>query len=99
MASNHRRRIEKLEAATTRANEPPPMIIIRVVERIDGDLVVGEQFRMDANGRPVLLIATGVPRHPSKRNFGTTFEALRCPSNPFVGVSGNASAFDCSEYK
>jgi hypothetical protein len=67
MPSDHRRRLEKLEIAANRANEPPPMIIIRIVERIGDELVVSDQFRMGDNGRPVLTIATGVPRHPSHR--------------------------------
>jgi hypothetical protein len=66
MAPDHRRRLEKLESAASRANGPPPEIIIRIVEKIDGEIVVGDQYRLE-NGEPVLLIATGVPRHPSHR--------------------------------
>jgi hypothetical protein len=67
MPSDHRHRLEKLESAASRANEPPPEIILRIVERIGDELVVSDQFRMGENGRPVLTIATGVPRHPSHR--------------------------------
>jgi hypothetical protein len=75
---DHRRRLEKLESAASRANGPPREIIIQIVEKIDGEIVVGEQYRME-NGHPVLLIATGVPRHPSHR-----CEAYAIPRHPRI---------------
>ena len=65
MASDHQRRLEKLESAANLANRVPPEIIIRIVERIDGELVVGERYRMGVSGRYVLQVDTGVPRDPS----------------------------------
>ena len=65
MALDQQRRLEKLEAAAIGANEPPPIIEVRLVSRVDGELVVGERYRMDESGQYVLQVDTGVPRDPS----------------------------------
>ena len=65
MALDQQRRLEKLEAAAIGANEPRPIIEVRLVSRDDGELVVGERYRMDESGQYVLQVDTGVPRDPS----------------------------------
>jgi hypothetical protein len=62
MAMDQQRRLQKLEAAAIGANEPRPIIEVR---RVDGELVVGERYRMDVSGQYVLQVDTGVPRDPS----------------------------------
>jgi hypothetical protein len=65
MAMDQQRRLEKLEAAAIGANEPRPIIEVRLVSRVDGELVVGDRYRMDDNGQYVLQVDSSVPRDPS----------------------------------
>ncbi len=71
MTNDHRRRLEKLEAATSGANEPLE-VEYQIVERIDGELVKGELYRMSPDGKRLVIIATGDPRHP---DFGRRAKA------------------------
>ncbi len=80
MGIDHRRRLERLEAATGEANEPLS-IEYQIVERIDGELVKGELYRMSPDGKQLVIIATGVPRGPVMPG-GEKLPTMRRPRAP-----------------